>query len=239
MKKRMKVLALLGCAVMLVAGSILGTIAFLTAEETITNTFTVGKVSFGDEENGVDALDEALVDEYGVADASGKRTDSNAFKLIPDHQYTKDPTIHINKDSEECYLFVTVTNGISSIEAETESGVYKNIAEQMKANGWNQLNTTEYKDVYVYSEKVSGEEVEKATDDTKGNTTLDIKIFENFKIKKNVEQSHFESLVGDSVADDKKAKIIINAFAVQAEGFTTAENAWEQNFKDHTPNSTQ
>ena len=56
MKKRTKVLALLVCAAMLVIGSIIGTIAFLTAEETITNTFTVGKVKFGGDD-GSGALD--------------------------------------------------------------------------------------------------------------------------------------------------------------------------------------
>ena len=44
-KKAKKVVALLLCAVLLVVGSVTGTMAYLTANDTVTNTFTVGKVA--------------------------------------------------------------------------------------------------------------------------------------------------------------------------------------------------
>ena len=69
-----------------------------------------------------------------------------------------------------------------------------------------------------------------AIDETSGNNTLDLVIFENFKISKDATQAEFEALVGEDVEDANKAKIIINAYAVQAEGFTDAEDAWKKNF---------
>ena len=58
MKKQKKVLALVLCAVMLVASSVLATMAYLTAQtDVVKNTFTVGNV--------VIDLDEAKVDVYG------------------------------------------------------------------------------------------------------------------------------------------------------------------------------
>jgi predicted ribosomally synthesized peptide with SipW-like signal peptide len=109
-KKAKKVVALLLCAVLLVVGSVTGTMAYLTSQDSVTNTFTVGKVAI--------TLDEALVDEYGkpmrvdsgskvyvtlVADAD--RVDANTYKLIPSNTYVKDPTIHVDPNSESCFVF--------------------------------------------------------------------------------------------------------------------------------------
>ena len=63
MKKRNKILGLMVGAVALVGVSVMGTMAYLTSQETVTNTFTVGSVSLGDESK--KGLDEALVNEYG------------------------------------------------------------------------------------------------------------------------------------------------------------------------------
>ena len=50
MKKAKKVLTLLLCAALLVGATITGTLAFLTqTTETVTNTFTVGKVQLGED----------------------------------------------------------------------------------------------------------------------------------------------------------------------------------------------
>ena len=43
-KKILKVLAVAVCAVLLVVGSVAGTMAYLTSTAEITNTFTVGNV---------------------------------------------------------------------------------------------------------------------------------------------------------------------------------------------------
>lgn len=105
MKKAKKVLLLVLCAALLVGASVAGTVAYLTSQDTVTNTFTIGKV--------VITMDESPVDQYGVP-TTGDRRDSNEYKLVPGHTYTKDPIIHVDDSSEPCYLFVKIENGINA-----------------------------------------------------------------------------------------------------------------------------
>jgi hypothetical protein len=82
-----------------------GTIAHLTDDVTVKNTFTVGNVSI--------TMVESLVDEYGNV-TSGTTNQGNSYKLIPGHSYTKDPTIKVSENSEDCYIFVMIENGLGS-----------------------------------------------------------------------------------------------------------------------------
>lgn len=104
--KAKKVLALVLCAALLVAGSVAATLAYLMSTDTVTNTFTVGKV--------VITLDEAEVDLYGDEVEGADRRDNNQYKLIPGHNYKKDPIIHVEAGSEKCYLFAKIENGLGS-----------------------------------------------------------------------------------------------------------------------------
>lgn len=105
--KKSKVILALVCAVLLVCASVLGTLAYLTSTDEVTNTFTVGQVKI--------TLDEAKVDGNGKAltGDDAERVDNNSYKLMPGHSYTKDPTVTVLKGSEESYvrLLVTVTFG--------------------------------------------------------------------------------------------------------------------------------
>ena len=122
MKKGRKALLLAVCALLLVSASIMGTVAYLTDKDTVTNTFTVGAVDL--------SLDEADVDEYGVIDGE-ERVQENEYKLIPGRTYVKDPTVRVNPNSESCWLFVKIENEIAAVEA-----AENNIASQILANGW-------------------------------------------------------------------------------------------------------
>ena len=190
MKKTSKALLLMLCAVLLVAASVLGTMAYLTSTDTVTNTFTVGKVAI--------TLDEALVDTNGHA-TTGNRVKANAYHLLPGHEYDKDPTVHVEADSENCYLFVKVENGISAFEATANP-----IASQITANGWTAL--TDVTGVY-YKEH------------TKATTATDYVVFKNFKIADNA-----QSVSGWGSASN--AKITVTAYAIQKDGFATAAAAW-------------
>lgn len=121
-----KSIALVMMAVLLVAASVMGTLAYLTSTATVTNTFTVGKVAI--------TLDEADVDVYGAPIENAARVRANEYKLIPGHAYTKDPTVHFAAGSEASWLFVKVENGIAAIEAD------KKIADQIIDNHWTALN---------------------------------------------------------------------------------------------------
>lgn len=190
MKKTTKALLLVLCAVMLVAGSVMGTLAYLTSQDEVTNTFTVGKVEI--------TLDEAKVDEYGVADTTVDRVKENEYKLIPGHTYVKDPVVHVDAESENCFLYVKVENAIAAIEAETT------IVAQLTDNGWNPVANGS--NVYYYKD-VCG-------------AGFNIPIFTQFKIRDDVSDlSAYEGLT-----------IVVNAYAVQHDGFTDAVAAWNATF---------
>ena len=129
MKKKTKALMLVLCAVLLVTASVLGTMAYLTSNDQVVNTFTVGKVAI--------TLDEAQVDLDGTPVADAARVKQNAYHLLPGHGYTKDPTVHVQANSEDSFIFVKVENGIANYEAGTT------IAAQIAANGWTALNGVE------------------------------------------------------------------------------------------------
>ena len=120
-KKILMALALVGCAVLLVAGSIAGTLAYLTAQtQTITNTFTVGNVA--------------------ITLTETKTVDT---KLIPGKEYGKDPVVTVSAGSEDCWLFVEVVDEIAAIQDTTT------VAKQMEENGW--LPVAGKTNVYAYN----------------------------------------------------------------------------------------
>ncbi len=188
MKTKTKALVLSLCAVLLVAVSVFTTIAYLQSSEKVTNTFTVGKVKI--------TLDEAKVDQYGVKE-NDTRVKENAYKLIPGHKYTKDPTVHFEEGSEASYLFVKVENGLADIEDVTK------IADQITANNkWSALEGVD--GVYYKSVPANG------TDEAK-----DYVVFNTFKLKTDANVENYEN-----------ATIKVTAYAIQADGFNTATAAW-------------
>lgn len=102
MKK--KSIALTLTAVMLaLAVGIGGTIAYFTDKtENVQNTFTTGKVEI--------TLDEAEVIQDGDTwTASNKRVKENKYETVyPGAVLPKDPTIHVNADSQEAYVAMKV-----------------------------------------------------------------------------------------------------------------------------------
>ena len=131
MKKLNKAILLALCAVLLVTASVMGTLAYLThTTGPVTNTFTVGNVSI--------SLDEAKVDVYGELDGNTRVTE-NTYKLIPGHEYVKDPTIHVNAGSEECWVFIKMNNGLGTAAAITIN------------EGWTLVETATDGLVYAYN----------------------------------------------------------------------------------------
>ena len=195
-KKILKALGLVACAILLVVGSIAGTMAFMTDSKTVTNTFTVGKVAI--------TMDEAKVDQYGVKDGDSRVTTGNTYKLIPNHTYVKDPTIHVAGGSERCYLFVKVVNGIKDIEADTN-----NIAAQLAANKWVALEGVE--NMYYYDEVVDARE-------TASTEFKNVPVFAEFTVDSSVEN--------DDLTAYDAATLVVTAYAIQADGFDTAAAAW-------------
>lgn len=101
MKTKSKALLLTLCAVLLVAASVLGTMAYLTSTAKVENTFTIGKVEI--------KLDEAKVTTDGIPVEGAARVQANSYKLMPGNTYTKDPTVTVKAGSEDSYVRMKVT----------------------------------------------------------------------------------------------------------------------------------
>ena len=218
MKKTHKALLMTMCAVLLVATSILGTVAYLTSTDLVTNTFTVGTVEI--------TLDEADVKVDGTYETNEtNRVTENVYHLLPGHSYIKDPVVHVAAGSEDSYLFVKVENGIEAIEAATVEGVYTNIADQMKKLGWAPVEDAA--NVYVLMDGTNKKVV------SGGN---DVTVFENFKIDGakvvNVPTGGTVPAGKLNIEAYKDAKIVVTAYAVQKDGFETqtARQIWDAAF---------
>ena len=204
MNNMKKLLILLLCAVTLVAAGVFGTLAYFTDSEAVTNTFTVGQVGI--------TLDETDVNELGVKDGE-TRVQSNEYHLLPGYTYTKDPTVHVDENSESCWLYVKVENGIADIEAQTNS-----IATQIADNGWTVLDETNNSVVYY-------------KDWTKGKDGYDQFVFQSFTIDggKTVNVPDGENTPQDkeNIADYADATVKVTAYAIQMAGFENKPaDAW-------------
>lgn len=193
MKKRNKILGLMVGAVALVGVSVMGTMAYLTSRDQVVNTFTVGNVAI--------TLDETDVDN---STANANRDQANSYKLMPGHNYTKDPIVHVASDSEDCYLFVKVVNEIADIEADTK------VAAQMAAKGWVVVDAEN--GIYVYTTDKTNPAV------VPGGT--DVEVFDEFTISGTVNNT--------TLADYNNKTITVTAYAIQADGFEdkTASAIW-------------
>ena len=208
MKKNNKALLVTLSAVALVVATIFGTMAYFTDQEAVINTFTIGQVDITLDELDTDQDDNKKDNkDYTVDGEIVTRDKANKYHLIPGQSYDKDPTVHIQKGSEDCWVFVKVENGIQDI-IEIEA-----FEKQIADNGW---VMREGKNVYAYKEKASANE--------------DLKVFNSFTVKGDEVDS---SANGNTVEDGqydletyKDKNITVTAYAVQAAGFDTALDAW-------------
>ena len=111
MKNMKKTMALLLAVVLLVGVAVGATIAWLTAETPeVKNTFTTSSIGV--------ALNES----------------TTQYKMIPGWTIAKDPKVNVTADSEDCYLFVKVT----------ESENFKSFMTYAIADGWTKLSDGVY-----------------------------------------------------------------------------------------------
>ena len=98
MKK--KTIALLLACVMALGVAIGGTMAWLTdTTGNVTNTFTIGDIDIELAESGATLTGENLIKEYS---------------FVPGETLSKDPSVIVKAKSEDCYLFVKVTESNNS-----------------------------------------------------------------------------------------------------------------------------
>ena len=206
MKKTAKVLLAVLCALLLVVGSVMGTLAWLTAQEDVLNTFTVGEVYI--------KLDEAIVNEAGVA-TGGRTEDGNAYHLYPDHEYVKDPTVTLLNGTDDCYVRMIVTASLENaltdpLMATQLDGIFVGY-DQTK---WDRVEKTVSADgktityEYWYYAVVNAENGDNALEP----------LFTSIAVPETYDNAEMQLLEG--------LKINVRADAIQKDGFATAEEAW-------------
>ncbi len=207
--KKLKPIIVLLSAVLLVAATILGTVAYLTDSSEVVNTFTVGNVKI--------KLDEAVVDENGNP-TGGRDEHGNEYHLVPGQSYVKDPTVTVIKGSESSYVRMTVTvNCYSELVA-----IFGNpfLPEQF-VEGWDNTvwETTRVIDV----------------NDAANTATYEFRYFTTVKPASDADlvlPALFEKIVvpatmtGAQLASIADLEITVEAHAIQAAGFDNAADAW-------------
>jgi hypothetical protein len=194
MKTTKKALLLALCAVLLVVSTVFATLAYLTTEvKVVKNTFTVGEIEI--------TLDEAKVTEYGVEVENDPRVTGNEYKLIPGHNYVKDPIVHVVEKSEPCYVFVKLDNGLKAIIADTT------IEDQMEAKGWVLLSGN----VYYYKDSVDARLDQ-----------VDLPVFESFEL---TDDAVVKDYVNKTITV-KAYAVQADGFADATAAWTAASTTW-------------
>ena len=207
--KKTKALILALCAVVLVAVSVMGTLAYLTDSEEVVNTFTVGNVDI--------KLDETDVDEKGEPIQGAERVKENEYHLIPGGEYVKDPTVTVVKGSEEAYLRLLVTiSDIADLKAVFGNDFLpENYVEGWDKAVWNCAKITDNGDDTVTYEFRYHKTVDayKATEDV----VLEA-LFTKIKVP--------AQLDGEELKAISEMKVTVVGNAIQKAGFDSADAAW-------------
>lgn len=210
MKKAAKILLVSLCVMLVMTCGVLGTLAFLTDRESVTNTFTVGEVDI--------TVDEAVVNPDGTPVEPADRTEvGNRYHLLPGVTYIKDPTMTVKADSEEAYVRLLVTfNCASQLDEifapagadltaifngyDAATWIYMGVAEDPTAN------TVTYE--FRYKETVAPD----------GSDVVLDALFDSFTVP--------GFLTGEDLETIKDLKITVEGHAIQKATFTAADEAW-------------
>ena len=221
--KKSKALLLALCAAALSVGATFGTMAYLTDKDAATNTFTVGHVDILLDEKNVDGKDAE-----GKDNADELRDKANKYHLIPGQTYEKDPTVTVKKDSEEAFIYMTVT--VKDFDQLTSAlpgssyyhnGVFliQNLCNWQADSPWAyrgfkqvDADTGEYR--FVYTE--NGKEKKVAGGDN--GVTLPA-LFDTITVPG-------ADITSNNIDNLKNVEIVVNAYAIQGAGFDTADAAW-------------
>lgn len=244
-KTKTKALLMSLCAVLLVAASVLGTMAYLTDSKDVKNTFTVGNV--------VIKLDEAKVDEMGnlVKNQDGTLADRvthNEYKLLPNHTYVKDPTVTVKTPSVDSYVRMKVTfNKASALIAMCTNPNWEEDAPTEIKNAWPLLYMVNFTDESVKWDGIIMDnmfESENMLNNTKycvydkAADTLTFYYYYTETVDAAdgdvVLPALFDSITvpqwatGDQLKALEGFEINVVAEAIQADGFANADAAWAE-----------
>lgn len=191
--RRMRNMLLVVSMMLVVAMASVGvTVAWLTDKtEAVTNTFTASDV-----------------------DITLTETTGNEYKMVPGTEISKDPKVKVEDDSENCYLFVKLTEACT-VEKTAASGEtpatnysFSEFLTYAVADGWNALDD----EAGVYWREV------KTTDETKEFSVLS---GDKLTVNNTVTKAMMDKLNGTN-----NPKLTVQAFACQTANVADAAAAW-------------
>lgn len=196
-KKLTTVLAI----VLVVALSVAGTYAYLTAQtDTVTNTFTAAGLASSF------SLDESQANQQPDGSYTlnlNERVQANAYSVVPKVNLAKDPTVHVTLEKNVgAYVFLAVDNNLGD-----------GLTATIDRGNWTALNTT-----YTDAQGVVWTMYYKQLEGSENPAQVDINVLAGQQI-----------VVGDTVAADC-GNIVFNAYLTQSAGFTSALDAWNNSW---------
>lgn len=180
-----KIAALIAAIVLVIGCTAGGTVAWLVSKpDPITNVFTVGDIN---------------------ATLTETKTE---FKIVPGVNIAKDPVATVTANSEDCYLFVKLTeeNWPTFTEA-TEAGSIRKV-EYKIADGWTELESEHG----VYYREVLKKDTE--------NRTFPVLQDDQVTVSSTLTKKEANAITGTP-------KLTVAVYAVQKEGMASAADAWE------------
>ena len=177
-----KIAALIAAIVLFIGCTAGGTVAWLVSKpKPIVNVFTVGNIN---------------------AELAETKKE---FKIVPGVNITKDPVATVKANSEECYLFVKLTE--ENWPAFTEADNTTRKVEYKIADGWTKLEDG------VYYREVPKKDTDQA-----------------FHVLQNDKVTVSNTLTKENADAIQKAgapELTVAVYAVQKEGMGSAADAWE------------
>ena len=175
-----KIAALIAAIVLFIGCTAGGTVAWLVSKPAaITNVFTVGNIN---------------------ATLTETKT---AFKIVPGVDIDKDPVATVEANSENCYLFVELTE--ENWPAFTEADNTTRKVEYKIADGWTKLKDG------VYYREVTKKDTDQPFDVLKGNRVT---------VSNTLTKENTDAITGTP-------ELTVAVYAVQKEGMGSAADAWE------------
>lgn len=175
-----KIAALIAAIVLVIGCTAGGTVAWLVSKpDPIVNVFTVGNIN------------------AELAETA------KAFKIVPGVDIAKDPVATVKANSENCYLFVELTE--ENWPAFTEADNTTRKVKYEIADGWTKLKDG------VYYREVTKKDTDQPFDVLKGNKVT---------VSNTLTKENADAITGDP-------KLTVAVYAVQKERMGSAADAWE------------
>ena len=179
-----KIAALIAAIVLVIGCTAGGTVAWLVSKPAaITNVFTVGNIN-------------ATLTETA-------KTETTEFKIVPGVNITKNPIATVKANSENCYLFVELTE--ENWPNFTEAGSTTRKVKYEIADGWTKL-----KDGVYYRE---------VTKDDAKDQVFHVLQDDQVTVSNTLTKENADAITGTP-------KLTVAVYAVQKEGINTPADAW-------------